>query len=50
MRAYVFSRDAKHQIPSTKLQISSNDQNSNFQKKPIGNLELKIGICLEFGI
>jgi len=45
----------KHQVPSTKLQIISNYQNSKFQTKSFWSLDIGIwnlfGICdLDFGI
>jgi hypothetical protein len=39
-------REVKHQIPSTKSQISSNTQSLKFQKNPFGHLKLELGIYL----
>jgi len=43
-------REVKHQIPSAKLQISSNNQNLKFQNNPFGHLKLELRIYLGFGI
>jgi len=40
----------KHQIPSTKFQISSNNQIQNFKQERFGHLILVLGICLGFVI